>query len=621
MMKQITVIVFCLLAGQLCIAQNDTLVNPLQEVIVIADRYTKENSIGIKVAQLSDSVILENRRSFTELLRFNASIYLREYGAGGTSSARFRGTGASNTAVIWNGININSVNNGQTGFNSLSVNLMDALVVRSGGGSIKYGSGAIGGTIHLNNELLFEKHFTNQILSSVGSYQSFQNLYKGSYGTEKFTIKLGVEHNISDNDYPWLGTEFVNENGNYRNINSNLNAGWKLSSRSKLNLYLSGYHAERHFSGELPNPTLAKEKYKDFHQRNLLVFSNHFRRLKQDMKAAYLTQEYHYYADKNRESYDFGKSATYLLNYDLSYQVTERLRLESFSEYTSVFGATNKIQEHNRRQFSQAISLTHSFSKDIRYTLKVRKDFNSDYEIPLVAAFGFEMPLFGKVRGRLNASTNYRVPTYNDLYWPGQGNTDLIPETAKQAAVGLVFRKKQTVVELDVFAINTEDKITWIPGGDPERPGVWVPINISEVTNKGIELAGRHQFQLESHRFNLNVNYSYVEAKDKNTGKFLIFTPKHLFNMNVGWSFFRWTSFYQLVYTGKIYTSEDNLDIFSLEAFDVSNIGVDYQLIAAQKTALKIGFKINNIYNEVYQTSPRRPMPNRNFNIHINYKF
>ena len=159
MRKILFVLIFCIACFN-GIAQNDSLVNRLGEIVIHADEKLKKHSVGYKVITLSDSVIVKNIESFTSLLRFNSPLYLREYGAGGTSSASFRGTSASNTAVIWNGININSINNGQTGFNSLTVSLFDAIAIRSGGGSLEYGSGAVGGTIHLNDYLRFYQYKT-----------------------------------------------------------------------------------------------------------------------------------------------------------------------------------------------------------------------------------------------------------------------------------------------------------------------------------------------------------------------------------------------------------------------------------------------------------------------------
>ncbi len=34
----------------------------------------------------------------------------------------------------------------------MTVSLFDAVAIRSGGGSIEYGSGSVGGTIHLNDK-------------------------------------------------------------------------------------------------------------------------------------------------------------------------------------------------------------------------------------------------------------------------------------------------------------------------------------------------------------------------------------------------------------------------------------------------------------------------------------
>jgi len=623
-MKLCKIFIFCFLAMLSAYGQKDSIVNSLDEVIVIADKNIKENSIGFKKINLQDSIILNNSESFTSLLRFNAPIYFREYGSGGTSSARFRGTSSSNTAVIWNGININSVNGGQTGFNSLTVNLVDNIDIRPGGGSIKYGSGAIGGTIHLNTDLQFKKHFTNQFISSIGSYETYKNVYKFSYGSSSFVMKGGISRNESENDYPLLGTEFVNTNGSYKNLEWNFNTAFKFSNNSKISFYTTKYNATRYFSGQLPNPKAAKEKYRDFNQRNLLVFEIKRNNFTHITKAAFLTQEYNYFADKNIDTYDFGKSKTYLLNYDFFWQINASSKLETYTEYTSIFGSTKQIEEKNRIQFSQAAIFTKNFQNNISYNLKFRKDFNSDFEVPFVFAFGAEIPLENNWKIRMNASNNYRVPTYNDLYWPGQGNLDLIPETSKQAEIGINWSTKRgnssyTNVDIGYFYIDSKEKIVWTPGGDPDRNGIWVPINISEVLNKGFEIRLSQKYRLDHHIFTLSSNYSYTNATDKQTDKYLIFVPKHLINANFAYSYKKWNFFYQFLFNGKIYSSEDNF--FSLPSFDISNIGLNYKIFNNKNQSLAVALKVNNIYNEIYQNSPSRIMPNRNFNTTINYKF
>jgi len=50
-------------------------------------------------------------------------------------------------------------------------------------------------------------------------------------------------------------------------------------------------------------------------------------------------------------------------------------------------------------------------------------------------------------------------------------------------------------------------------------------------------------------------------------------------------------------------------------------VGAEYKLYQKKQNELLLGVKINNLLGEKYMVMPRRPMPQRNFNININYKF
>ncbi|WP_111707505.1 TonB-dependent receptor plug domain-containing protein [Lutibacter citreus] len=581
-----------------------------------------QHSKGYKVISLNDSIILKNTESFTSLLRFNSPIYIKEYGSGGTSSASFRGTSASNTAVVWNGININSINNGQIGFNALSVNLIDNINVRSGGGSIEFGSGAIGGTVHLNDQLHFGNYLKNQLVSTVGSFDTYNNLYKFSFGSEKIAAKFGVSYNKSDNDYKWLGTDNLkNENGAYDNLSFSLGFAYKLNNFSKLSIFSTKYKGNREFSGTLPNPSAAKEKYKDLNFRNLLEYSYHKNEFTHAVKFAYLTQEYRYFADKKYDDYSFGKSKRYLLKYDFNYKISPNSIVETFSELESVFGKTDQIEEKNRKQFSQSLIYTQQIENIASINAKIRKDYNSDYKIPFVYALGAELKPLRNTFIRLNGSKNYRVPTYNDLYWPALGNLDLIPESSLQGEFGLGYKTDEFKLDLGVYYINSKDKIVWTPGVDPEKPNDWTPINVAEAVNKGIEFTAAVNKNINKHLFNFTLNYSYTIAKDKSTNNYLTYVPKHLTNGNFSYTYKRVSAFYQHLFNGKVYTTTDNLNNYTVPYYNVGNIGVDYKLIQKENKDLSFGVKVNNVFNKEYQVLPSRPMPNRNFNININYKF
>lgn len=84
-------------------AQNDTI--SLQPLILndafLANHYKSQSIIA-----LNDSIINQNPGQLTQLLQAETPIYFKENGRGMVSSPSFRGTLASHTAVVWNGMEL-----------------------------------------------------------------------------------------------------------------------------------------------------------------------------------------------------------------------------------------------------------------------------------------------------------------------------------------------------------------------------------------------------------------------------------------------------------------------------------------------------------------------------------
>ena len=125
-----------------------------------------------RLLTLNDSIIQKNQASLTSLLNYNSVIYFKENGLGMISSPSFRGSTAQQTAVIWNGININSQLNGQTDFNLINTRDFNNIIVQAGGSSAIYGSSAVGGSIHLNSNIKFNQLFHNELHINHGSFKS-----------------------------------------------------------------------------------------------------------------------------------------------------------------------------------------------------------------------------------------------------------------------------------------------------------------------------------------------------------------------------------------------------------------------------------------------------------------
>jgi len=612
-MRNVILFLLALTSAGTVFAQRDSVV--VLEEIVLTDSRLQQFSNGIKVTTLTDSVLTRNRGMLTDNLRTNTPIYFRENGYGMISSASFRGTSAQQTAVIWNGININSQLTGQTDFNALMPQNLDGITVRSGGGSTQYGTGAVGGSIHLNNKLVFDKPLENKLDLRYGSFDTRSLFYKAAYGTEKIALTVGLGHFASENDYVYLGTDKKNENGAFNNNAFDFAFGFLAAPSNLIKLYHYTFLGNRDFSGTLTAPS--DDNYRNYDSRSLIEWV-HFRSNNiQRVCGAYLSERYRYYANNANDAFSFGKSGNFQLDYDYKFTV-KKWTFNGILTANTINADGTSISSANRNQLSAILLLSHKPNEKLSYGVNFRQDWVSDYESPFVFSVDASYHLFEKYSIRLNASKNYRVPTFNDLYWQGAGaigNLEVQPESALQAELGQTVSGKGYKVNLTGFYIATTNLIQW----RPDVAGIWTPQNIRDVAQYGLEFDFKFEKELGLHRFIWNNGYALTKAIDTETQNQLLYVPQHKFTSNLAYSYGRWGTFLQGLYNGKVFTTTDNTN--ELSDYLVLDIGLEYRFPKISGVALKTILAVNNLGNKNYQNVAFRPMPNRNIHLNFNFKF
>src|SRR5690606_13556922 len=284
-------LVFFLFSSHRLLAQDSLSI--LLAKVEISDNLLRDYSQTQKTEKLSDSIIKRNSSFLTSLLNYNTLIYFKENGLGGASSPSFRGTTASQTAVVWNGININSQLLGQTDFNTINSLGFNSITVKPGGGSVLYGSGAIGGSIHLNTDLYYYKKFENEVFLKYGSFNTFEGRFQTKLATEKYSLQIGFSQMSSDNDYKWLKKNRRNLNGEFQNYSFSTNFGYKINQKNTLKFFSNVFDGERHFS--LVLPTEIPTKYSNYNVRNLLEWQADFNKFTSHLKVAHLHEAYKYF--------------------------------------------------------------------------------------------------------------------------------------------------------------------------------------------------------------------------------------------------------------------------------------------------------------------------------------
>lgn len=608
MQRSYLYIVFFILLGQISVFAQLHAIQELDEV-VLTDSRLIYFSKGFKLEKLQDTVIKRNSTSLTETLRYNSSIYFKENGLGMVSSPSFRGTNAAQTAVIWNGININSIFTGQTDFNTISPLGYDEIIIRSGGGGVQYGSGAVGGSIHLNNDFSFDEEDHTSMGFRYGSFTSVGGNLETTKTWKDHYLNVGVDFIHSENDYDYVGKDKKNEHGQFLRFNAHINEARKLKYGTAS--WHSAYtYNDRNFSGSLN--TTGKDGYKDVSSRNLLKLNLAHGAFKTDLSAAHIFEQFRYYPHTQRPDFSQGNAHTFLGAIQSEILFGQNLRLNGKLEYSTSDAEGDNTGHHTRNTLAAVILMNHKVSGKFSYGLNLRKEFFNGFDNPWLFSADSRWDVTKYYSLRLNGSKNYRVPTFNDLYWYAGGNYELRPEISYQIELGQIFAFKGLKVDVAGYYIASKDLIKWVPGSG----AIWKPSNISESRNYGVEMNADYTFNFnEGQELEIKTNYSYTIAEDLEKHMQLIYVPYHKATGIVDYRFGRLSAYMQGLYTGNVFTTTDNSD--SVEDSILFHFGANYRVFGNENIVL--GGRINNIFNVYYENVAYRPMPGRNFQININF--
>lgn len=203
MLLRITMLLMLLLQAALIMGQ--TYQDSIQlEEIYIYGMPLKEYTAGSKVLHIDSTALnVYASSNIGELLSQRSAIYFKTYGAGMTSTVAFRGTSASHTAVLWNGININSISLGQSDFSTFPVAASENVSIQYGASSALYGSGALGGTIHLYDDPQWIQGFQGSFQQEIGSFGKTYSEVSAKWGNGSLESKTSVFFKRAENDFPY----------------------------------------------------------------------------------------------------------------------------------------------------------------------------------------------------------------------------------------------------------------------------------------------------------------------------------------------------------------------------------------------------------------------------------
>lgn len=583
-------------------AQNDS-IQQLGEVNLIANSFERF-SVGQDQFVITDSIINASSFLFTEVLERNTAIYFKQNGYGMVSSPSFRGTTAQQTAVLWNGININSQLNAQSDFNTLNVQLFDQIAVQPGGGSVLYGSGAIGGSIHLNDDIRFDDASRHQVNLSGGSFSTYQLAYKNHLSSGKWSWNGGLSINRSENDYPFPQESRDNLNGKFSHNTFTSALGYKISKEHRIELHNWWYDGKRNLA--LIRPTDTQQRYENQDIRNLINWTWQTKKFESVLTTAYLREDFDFIENIDRNTSTFGKVDRFLMRYDLTYQ-WEKLALQSRINYEDSRVEGTQIESGQRNDISLSVLGNYDLSSQAEVLASFRYEQSNRFESPLLFSTGINWQATKNYTAKVNLSRNFRQPSFNDLFWESSGNLDLRAEQSYQVETNHQFTGSFMQFNIGLFYNAIDDMIQWLP----DDSGVWRPRNVRKVTTYGTEIRWKYEFELAEQIFNTQLNYAWTRSIDEATDQQMIYVPQHSADVSLNTEFDNWILGISSHYTGSVFARTDHDPDFVVDNYWLQNLFIRRKI--SSQPLIKAHIQLNNFTNVRYESVLNRPMPGIHF--------
>lgn len=598
----------------------------LKEVDVSTSK-EKLSSLGKKI----DFIDSARKQQFIfnsvgDLISQNTPVFIKNYGPGNISTSAFRGGNSSQTAVLWNGLNIQNNLLGQTDFSLLPSVLFDEISVEYGGSAALWGSGAVGGSVHLGNKAKFNRGLTSKVNLGGGSFGLFNTSAGVELSKKKFiSVTRGYLQN-SYNNYKYKDTlDKINPDKELKHA-AYYFAGvmqefkFMLFNKQLLNInawYNAGKRQSAHFN---PND-ISKAEQKDENIRLSADWNYFGATLKSNVKSAWF-QDVINYTDSAYSIFSKGIVSTFIGENENNFTWGNKHVFNFGANVTSYWGEnTGYINKH--QLIKAALLAGNKFSvfedKLIIY-IAARGEYISTGKIPLTGNLSLEYHPLKSVSAKINAAKVYRQPSLNELYWYPGGNPKLLPEEGYTCEGDLSYNGQRGPFRYSVSgsAFNRVIKnwILWLPANNFSTP-----VNIQEVWSRGTETSWKINYSPNKFGVSLNIITGYVLSTVNSSGqengntqnKQLIYTPRYTINSNLGIFYSGLSLTYYHQYVGYRFTSSDNLQW--INPYHYSSVRLSLKSRINNETGFILFAACNNIFNTNYSIVSGRYMPLRNFEI------
>jgi len=588
-------------------------------VIVTATRtaQTADASLASVTVITRKDIERQQARSIQDLLRGVPGVSISNSGGAGKNTSVFmRGTESDHVLVMIDNIKVGSATSGTTAFENIPIEQIDRIEIVRGPRSSLYGSEAIGGVIHiftrkgdsggLKPNFGFGGGSYGTLEGSIGlsqrGTQGWLNMNASGIGTKGFNACTGSDSAgcFSSNPDP--------DRDGYRNVAGSIRAGYRFQNGLEIDGSFLHSAGKTQFDASDPAPNFispnkvvlaqqvlggtARYSPLDFWRINLI--GGRSRDDSDNYLGATFASRFNTIRDTISVLNDFTVTPNHLLTIGMDYQKDHVKSNEAFTV-------------HSRNNWGVFAQHQATLGK-LEFQQSLRHDDNQQFGSRVTGGIGWSYPITENIRLLANFGSAFKAPTFNELYFPGFSNPNLRPEDSRSYELGTRGKTDWGNWSLNAYETHIDQLIAY-------DSSIFAPANIDQARIRGLE--GVLSAQIKGWQFNTNLTLldPINRSSGPDRGNILPRRAEQSFRLDADRQFGQYYKLgAMLLVEGERY--DDLANTRKLNGYVKFDLRAEYIL----NKNWRLQGRIENLFNEHYQTAAFFNQPGRNFFAMVRYQ-
>lgn len=613
-------------------------------------------------SQTLDSAALQqiNAPSIGDAARYFSGVLIKDYGGiGGLKTISVRSLGSTSTGILYDGIPVSNAQSGQIDLSRFSSSFVTSLQLYHAQPPmilIPARAFASSSILSVNTSTFEVPHLSHakwQAGMKAGSFNYFQPGGAVLFPVgKKAMISANAEGIFSKGDYPFTinNGDFTEKtkrkNSRVASFQGAIDLTKEFRDSSTWQTKLLAYHSHRGLPGAIiffnnrsvqqlwnKDISLQTRYKKDFNTSNNFLLSakyahNYTRYTDPDflnnsggLDDRYTQQEFY---GSLAFSHSFHSNFLLALASDASV-ATLSANKQNFSSPRRTTLWNSLSAKYSSGLFQMNGTLLDTYVHDRVQSGAASKEKNKI--TPMIAMSvkgGNTSPLLF----RIFYKENFRMPTFNDLYYNFIGNINLRPEQSRQYNFGVSYSKffdgtiRGINASVDGYFNQIKDKIIAVPN---QNLFTWSMLNVGKVNITGIDINAEvfGKFSTDAGWFT-RIAYTFQNAIDvtnptsENYKDRIPYTPDHSGSAVMNVHYRTWSAGFNMLFSGNRFSQGGNNTANQLQGWITEDLSVSKTLDAKHfKTIVRA--EVNNITNKQYDVIRYYPMPGRSFIISLQF--